>query len=144
MRFGELELVLPPGWSDQSVLTFVRAPDAPSRMPELQKNLVLVRAPADGSFTVQELAEKHLASLKAAVPKIEVVKESPLTIDGAPALMREVRFGTPAHGLAQQLHVFVIKGDLAFTMVGTASAGLVFEAFRPELMGLVSSFKRWA
>ena len=144
-RFGDLELALPPKWTDQSVLTFVRPSDRPAGVagaPDLQRNFVLVRAPADGSFGLKDLAPQHLARLQAAIPQIEGLKEGEEVIDGAPALIREVRFPTPGHGLAQQLHVFLIHGDQAFTMVGTGSAGLVFEGLRKELLLLVRSFRR--
>ena len=144
-RYGDLELELPPKWSDQSVLTFVRPPDRPAGVagaPDLQRNFVLVRAPADGTFDTRALADQHLASLRTALPNLEVLGESEETVDGAKALLREVRFPTPAHGLAQQLHVFVILGNQAFTMVGTGSAGLVFNTLKKELLSIVRSLRR--
>ena len=143
-RFGTLELDVPPKWSDQSVITLVREfEERPglARMPELRKSFVVTRAPFDGTFTVEELAHTHLAALRAQILKLELVREDMIEIDGTPAYTREIRFPTPQHGLAQQLHVFMILGDKAYTMVGIGSAGISFDSTRLELLEIIKSFK---
>jgi hypothetical protein len=141
-RFGTIELDVPPEWSDQSVLTFVRETDETrARATELRRNFVITRAPFDGSFSLDELSRGHLSALTAQVPNISVVREEMLEIDGVPAFAREVRFPTPQHGLAQQLHVFHIRGDTAYTMVGIGSAGVAFERTRDELLAIVKSLR---
>jgi hypothetical protein len=139
-RFGPIEIDVPPQWSDQSVLTLVRD-ETGARPQELRRNFVITRAPFDGSFTLEDLARGHFAALSAQVPNITLVGESLLEIDGLPAFAREVRFPTPQHGVAQQLHVFHIRGDTAYTMVGIGSAGVAFEKTRAELLGIVTSFR---
>lgn len=143
-RFGTLELDVPPEWSDQSVITFVREDETKAsriKTPELKKNFVLTRAPFDGSYTLEELSRAHLAALRAQVPKIEVLREETIDVDSQPAMVREIRFPTPEHGLAQQLHVFLIRGRTAYTMVGLGSAGLAFDATRTELLAIIQSLR---
>jgi hypothetical protein len=138
-RFGAIELDVPEEWSDQSVLTLVRDQTKPPT--QLRQNFVITRAPFDGSYQLDELAQAHLSALSAQVPGISVVREEKIEIDGLPAIAREVKFPTPQHGTAQQLHVFHIRGDTAYTMVGIGSAGAAFERTRTELLGIVKSFK---
>ena len=140
-RFGTIELDVPPEWSDQSVVSLVREFGEGERTQELRRNFVITRAPFDQTFTLEELARGHLAALTAQVPNLSVVREERIDIDGLPAFVREVRFPTPQHGLAQQLHVFHIKGDTAFTMVGIGSAGAAIDRTRDELLGIVKSFR---
>ena len=139
-RFGTIEIEVPPEWSDQSVLTLVREENA-SKNQILRRNFVITRAPFDGTFTLEELARGHFAALSGQVPNITLVKEELIEIDGLPAFIREIRFPTPQHGLAQQLHVFHIRGDTAYTMVGIGSAGVAFDPTRDELLEIVKSFR---
>ena len=138
-RFGAIELDVPEEWSDQSVLTLVRDQTKPPT--PLRQNFVITRAPFDGSYTLDDLANAHLSALRAQVPGINVVGEERIDIDGLPAIAREVRFPTPQHGTAQQIHVFHIRGATAYTMVGIGSAGAAFEKTRNELLGIVKSFR---
>ncbi len=139
-RFGVLELDVPPEWTDHSVLTLVRK-DTERASSTLGRNFVLTRAPFDGTFTIEELAAAHLAALRGSLPKIDVIREELIQIGDEPALARDVRFATPQHGLAQQIHVFFIHGDTAYTMVGIGPAGLAFEAIRAEVLGIVKSLR---
>jgi hypothetical protein len=138
-RFGALEIDVPTQWSDQSTITFVRDQSKPPS--KLRENFVITRAPFDGSYTLEDLARAHLDGLRAQVPGVSVASEEKIEIDGLPAIAREVRFPTPQHGTAQQLHVFHIRGDLAYTMVGIGSAGPAFERTRDELFAIVKSLK---
>jgi hypothetical protein len=138
--FGTIEVEVPPEWSDQSVLTLVRE-ESSSKNQTLRRNFVITRAPFDGTFTLEDLARGHFAALTSQVPNISLVREELIEIDGLPAFTREIRFPTPQHGLAQQLHVFHIRGDTAYTMVGIGSAGVAFEPTRQELLAIVKSFR---
>ena len=142
--FGALTLDLPGEWEDQTILTFVKRPKArmaTAAVQDMNRNLIISRAWADGTFDVHDLAATHLEGLKAAIPDLEVLKEDTAEIAGAPALLREVRFATPSSGIAQQLHVFVVRGELALTCVGTGSAGMAFQWLRKEMLGILESLQ---
>lgn len=143
-RYGALSLDLSEDWEDQSILTFVRRPRArmaTAAVQDMARNLVINRAPCDGSFDAADLAAHHLESLKAALPDVEILKEEQLDLAGSAAVVREVRFSTPTKGLAQQLHAFVVKDELVLTCVGTASAGMAFQGLRKELMDILQSLR---
>ena len=140
MQFGAINLDVPDDWEDQSVITLVKRPKAMAGVRDLTRNLMISRAPADGTFDGDALAEIQMESLKAALDDLEVVDEGTLEIGEHSARTREIRFSTPEKGLVQQLHVHVLHGAYAYTIVGTGSAGLAFDGLRKDLLKIVSSF----
>ena len=95
--FGALTLDLPGEWEDQTILTFVKRPKArmaTAAVQDMNRNLIISRAWADGTCDVHDLAATHLEGLKAAIPDLEVLKEDTAEIAGAPSPLREVLSAT--------------------------------------------------
>ena len=140
MKFGAINLDVPDDWEDQSIITLVKRPNSMAGVRDLTRNFMISRAPADGSFDVDALAEIQMQSLQAALDDLQVIDEGALEIGEYSVRTREIRFSTPDKGLVQQLHAHLVHGAYAYTIVGTGSAGLAFDGLRKELLQIISSF----
>jgi hypothetical protein len=136
VRLNELELPLPEGWCDRTVLTIA----GPADEGGVVSNVVVTREPLCAGMGLGGFADGHLRLLELQVDEIEVLSTEHATVDGQRALVRTVRFRVGDERPLVQLQAMLVVDGVGHAVIGTASAE-GFAAVEPVLRRLLDGFR---
>ncbi len=107
--------VLPDGWADRSLISFVKPPGATG----FATNIVVLREEVASATNIAAYAQEQLATMRGGMPDLQILDRREATIQNLPAYQTLQRFSANNRAL-QQAQTYILSGETVFAVTCTA------------------------
>lgn len=133
MSPSQAVIVLPEGWVDRTVLTYI-GPDSGHGSP----SLVVSRDRLDGSVSLGRYAAMHDASVRVGLEGVDLIDDRETTVGGRPAVCHTYAWSHSGRRMRQRVWCLV-AGDVGYAIVASA-ADAEFDELRSVWAAAIASF----
>ena len=145
VSFNEIEVPMPTGWEDHSLISLrgTLPHTTGSGEPDKTLSIVLSKQAVPAGFDLEEFATEQETVMQEMAAEVEVLDRDTITVEPSDrqVSIREYRITVGNDEPVQQMQAYFLSAGRVYIVTGTSETGNAFEAIRAQMLQMLGGLR---